>query len=34
MGFSLIYSGNFLAQVEVDTYDTSRVMMGIHPQKL
>ena len=31
-GFSLIYSGNFLAQVEVDTYDTSRVMMGIHPQ--
>lgn len=31
-GFSLIYSGNFVAQVEVDTYDVSRVMMGIHPQ--
>lgn len=32
MGFSLVYSGNFLAQVEVDTFDTSRVMLGIHPQ--
>ena len=31
IGFSLIYSGNFLAQVEVDTYDTARVLMGIHP---
>ena len=31
IGFSLIYSGNFLAQAEVDTYDTTRVMMGIHP---
>lgn len=31
-GFSFVYSGNFLAQVEVDTYDTSRIMMGIHPQ--
>jgi alpha-galactosidase len=30
-GFSLVYSGNFLAQVEVDTYDTSRITMGIHP---
>lgn len=30
-GFSLVYSGNFLAQVEVDTYDVSRIMMGIHP---
>lgn len=30
-GFSLIYSGNFLAQVEVDTYDVSRITMGIHP---
>lgn len=29
-GFSLVYSGNFLAQVEVDTYDVSRIMMGIH----
>lgn len=31
IGFSLIYSGNFLAQAEVDTYDTTRVLMGIHP---
>ena len=31
IGFSLIYSGNFLAQVEVDTYDTARVLLGIHP---
>lgn len=32
MGFSFVYSGNFLAQVEVDTYDVARVSMGIHPQ--
>ncbi len=31
LGFSLVYSGNFLAQVEVDTYNVSRVTMGIHP---
>ena len=31
IGFSLVYSGNFLAQVEVDTYDTARVLLGIHP---
>ncbi len=30
-GFSLVYSGNFLAQVEVDTYNVSRVSMGINP---
>ena len=24
-GFSLVYSGNFLAQAEVDTYDVTRV---------
>ncbi|MED1203382.1 alpha-galactosidase [Heyndrickxia acidicola] len=30
-GFNFVYSSNFLAQVEVDHYDTSRVMMGIHP---
>lgn len=30
-GFSFVYSGNFLAQVEVDTYNVSRIMMGIHP---
>lgn len=31
IGFSLIYSGNFLAQAEVDAYDTTRFLMGIHP---
>ena len=31
IGFSLVYSGNFLAQAEVDTFDTTRVLMGIHP---
>lgn len=30
-GFSLIYSGNFLAQVEVDTYQVTRAMLGINP---
>lgn len=30
-GFSLIYSGNFLAQVEVDTYQVTRLSMGINP---
>ena len=30
-GFSLVYSGNFIAQVEVDTYHVTRVMIGIHP---
>ncbi|ONI43835.1 alpha-galactosidase [Candidatus Epulonipiscioides gigas] len=30
-GFSLIYSGNFLAQVEVDAFDVTRVIIGINP---
>lgn len=30
-GVSLVYSGNFLAQVEVDHYDVSRLMIGINP---
>lgn len=30
-GFSFVYSGNFLAQVEVDDYGVSRVTMGINP---
>ncbi|MBB5180041.1 alpha-galactosidase [Planomicrobium koreense] len=30
-GMSLVYSGNFLAQVEVDHYDVSRLMIGINP---
>ena len=32
-GFSLIYSGNFLGQVVVDPHETTRVMMGIHPDR-
>lgn len=30
-GFALLYSGNFLAQIEVDGHHTSRIMAGIHP---
>lgn len=30
-GFSLVYSGSYLGQVEVCSHDTTRVMMGIHP---
>lgn len=30
-GFHLIYSGNFLAEVEVEQYGSSRVQIGIHP---
>ncbi len=30
-GFSLVYSGNFLAEVEVSTFDAPRVLMGINP---
>lgn len=30
-GFSLVYSGNFLAAAEVDQYSTTRVLMGINP---
>ncbi|GFH42206.1 alpha-galactosidase [Lactococcus hodotermopsidis] len=30
-GFSLIYSGNFLAQIQLDTYDVARVQLGINP---
>ena len=31
IGLSLIYSGNFLAQAEVDTWYTTRVTLGINP---
>ena len=31
-GFSLVYSGNFLAQAEVSTFDMTRVMLGINPE--
>lgn len=30
-GFSLIYSGSFLAQIESDNYNTLRIQMGINP---
>jgi alpha-galactosidase len=30
-GFSLVYSGSFLGQAEVDPYGTTRVVMGINP---
>lgn len=29
---SLVYSGNFLAQAEVDNFNCTRLLMGIHPQ--
>ena len=32
-GFSLVYSGNFLAQAEVDSHNMTRVLLGIHPDK-
>ena len=31
MAFSLLYSGNFLIQAEVDTYNVTRMQLGIHP---
>ena len=31
IGFSLIYSGNFLAQAEVSTHNETRLLLGIHP---
>lgn len=31
-GMSLVYSGNFLAEAEVDQLDQTRFVMGIHPQ--
>lgn len=30
-GFNLVYSGNFLAQAEVNQFDQTRVTMGINP---
>lgn len=33
IGFSLVYSGDFLMQVEVDTCDVTRVIAGIHPNE-
>ena len=31
LGFQFVYSGNFLAQTEVDHYGVARVQLGIHP---
>jgi alpha-galactosidase len=31
IGLSLVYSGNFLAEVEVDIFDTCRIRLGINP---
>lgn len=33
LGFSLVYSGNFLAQVDVSPYKQARVLLGIHPER-
>lgn len=32
-GFSLMYSGNFLAEAELDQYDQLRMVMGINPKQ-
>ena len=32
IGLSLVYSGNFLAEAEVDPYGTARVRLGINPE--
>ena len=32
LGFSLLYSGNFLIQAETDTYGVTRMQAGIHPE--
>ncbi len=31
LGFHFVYSGNFIAQVEKNQYDSLRISMGIHP---
>lgn len=31
IGASFVYSGNFQAQIEVDTCETARILLGIHP---
>lgn len=32
-GFSLVYSGNFICEVEVDQINQTRLVMGIHPER-
>ncbi len=34
IGLSLVYSGNFLAEVEVDPFDTVRARLGLDPETL
>ena len=34
IGISLVYSGNFLAEVEVDAFDTVRARIGLDPETL
>ncbi|EFR43871.1 alpha-galactosidase [Streptococcus pseudoporcinus] len=31
-GFSLVYSGNFIGQIDVSPYDEARINFGIHPE--
>ncbi len=31
-GFALVYSGNFSAKVEIDSFENTRVLMGINPE--
>ena len=33
IGFSLVYSGNFRIQAEVDTHDVTRITVGINPDR-
>ena len=32
LGFSFVYSGNFLMQAETDTHGVTRMLVGIHPE--
>ncbi|MEL3905771.1 MAG: alpha-galactosidase [Treponema sp.] len=32
VGFSFMYSGSFLAQVEVSSHEETRILLGIHPE--
>lgn len=32
IGFSFVYSGSFLGQVEVTTHEETRILLGIHPE--
>ncbi|RRD96434.1 alpha-galactosidase [Clostridiales bacterium COT073_COT-073] len=32
IGFSFVYSGSFLGQIEVSPYEETRILLGIHPE--